>query len=440
MLNVGISTCDVTPPVGFHLHGHASRKEPSRRIHDPLQLKVMTLFDGRTRLAIVTADLIGYSQDFVSQLRQEVKAQSGLPPDCLMLTASHTHTGPCLNPESSLMPRDQIVDAYIETVRLKICGGIREAIDREEPAVLSWGTGETDIGIINRRLLRDGQVHFGPNPDGPVDHDVSALVVQSPEGERRAILFHYACHPTTLFHTIAEISGDYPGVAQRALERLYPGTTAMFVNGCCGDVRPALIEGEDFGPGGFPDIERLGTLLAAEVAQAVERAQPLAEAPLKAALRPHSLRFDTARMPTNKDEVDQLAATYTEENQEYAKWIEEWRQTLHQKLEQGESLPSMIRAELQAFSIGDLQLLALPAEVMVGLGLRLKQEIGGKLAIIGYANHEIGYLPTAEAIRQGGYEAIWFIWEGWAAPFAETIEDNLLKATHDMVQRFRSSE
>lgn len=62
------------------------------------------------------------------------------------------------------------------------------------------------------------------------------LTVTRPDGKLAAILFGYACHPTTLnFRTWC---GDYPGFAQLELEKNHPGAAAMFVNTCGGDQNP----------------------------------------------------------------------------------------------------------------------------------------------------------------------------------------------------------
>jgi len=51
-----------------------------------------------------------------------------------------------------------------------------------------------------------------------------------------AIVFGYACHPTTL--SFLTWCGDYPGFAQLELEKGHAGATAMFVNTCGGDQNP----------------------------------------------------------------------------------------------------------------------------------------------------------------------------------------------------------
>ncbi|MEW4451207.1 hypothetical protein AB1L30_00805, partial [Bremerella sp. JC817] len=90
---------------------------------------------------------------------------------------------------------------------------------------------------VNRRNNTEAEVpaliERGEPLAGPVDHSVPVLSIERPDGSQAAVLFGYACHPTTLSFTTW--CGDYPGFAQVELERAFPGTTAMFVNTCGGD-------------------------------------------------------------------------------------------------------------------------------------------------------------------------------------------------------------
>ena len=74
------------------------------------------------------------------------------------------------------------------------------------------------------------------NPEGPVDHDVPVLRVETPDGKLRAVVFGYACHNTTL--QFYQWCGDYAGFAQKYLEEKHPGATALFWMGCGGDANP----------------------------------------------------------------------------------------------------------------------------------------------------------------------------------------------------------
>jgi len=116
---------------------------------------------------------------------------------------------------------------------------IGHALDDLAPATLAAGRGQATFAV-NRRNNPEADVPSlraaGRTLAGPVDHDVPVLRVTRPDGTPLAILFGYACHPTTL--SLMTWNGDYPGFAQLAIEERHPGTTAMFVNTCGGDQNP----------------------------------------------------------------------------------------------------------------------------------------------------------------------------------------------------------
>lgn len=78
-----------------------------------------------------------------------------------------------------------------------------------------------------------------------------------------------------------------------------------------------------------------------------------------------------------------------------------------EKEEGGGQKSKWLKTELQAIQIGPLVLVVLPGEVFVEYGLRIKQEAPvdpARTIVLGYSNHFFGYVPTAQAFHEGGYE------------------------------------
>jgi hypothetical protein len=73
--------------------------------------------------------------------------------------------------------------------------------------------------------------------------------------------------------------------------------------------------------------------------------------------------------------------------------------------EQGTS-PEPITTEIQVLRLGDIYVLGLPGEILVEVGLAIKEKAGlDKLGIISLANDSIGYVCHAAAYDEGGYES-----------------------------------
>ncbi|MDD5678111.1 MAG: neutral/alkaline non-lysosomal ceramidase N-terminal domain-containing protein [Kiritimatiellae bacterium] len=433
MLKAGTSCCDITPPVGYLLQGHNARKKPSEQVHDPLYLKVLTVSDGRRRVAIVTSDLVYFPPEFIEQTRADVQRVAKMRAADLLLTAIHTHTGPFMfasNPEDPRLLKD-----YLSLLRRKIVGAILEAGHREVPSVLRWGQGAVNIGAINRRLKTAHGVQMMPNPKLPIDPQVTVIGVTRPDGQPLAVLFNYTCHPTTLAADIYQISADYPGVAQREVQRAYPGALAMFTNGCCGDVRPAIIEGNQFKGGSFADIERMGRSLAGEAIKVFEQAAPADNHRVGGCLEQMRLPLDIRRLPLTPALLDRHYAFYKRTLTCHYGAIDSWKDYWLAALKRGEAVPQFVPCDIQVLSMGDIRLAGISGETMVEIGLQIKERFPARLMLCGYANGVIGYVPTAAALRDGGYEANSFLHKPYAAPYAPAAERRIVNAVVNLLKR-----
>jgi len=113
------------------------------------------------------------------------------------------------------------------------------------------GEGRIDSVSMNRR-----------RPDGPIDTAVRVLRVEGEDGELRAALVNYGCHPTILNHDTLEIGRDWPGHVDRAIKALWGADAAvLFANGACADINPVKIS-ED-----HRETRRVGTIVGAEAAR-----------------------------------------------------------------------------------------------------------------------------------------------------------------------------
>lgn len=424
---IGACKIDITPPVGYILEGHTARNKPSIKIHDQLYLKCLSIFDGNKRVFIITSDLIGFPPDFVISLKEEIYNKFKIPSSYVLLTASHTHTGPLIS--NAYYYSEKPLPDYISLLKKKIIGGIIHCLNDEEEGIIKFGKGNVNIGIVNRRKKTPQGIKMEPNFYGPIDDEVSVIKIERKDRTPKVILFNYSCHPTTLSTDIYEISGDYPKVAQREIERFYPLSIAMFTNGACGDVRPAIIKDGKFKGGNFEDIERMGKILSGEVIKVCERAEKIDRIELDGISKFLKFRFEKKLIPDDEKELSNLIKIYKEK---YFNVPEEWVKFMKDELKKGRKLKNYVKGEIQVIKIGDIFLLGLPGEVMVEIGLKIKKRLKNrKLIICGYSNGLIGYIPTTDALKEGGYEISSFLYELYPAPFSEK---NLIENSINLIK------
>jgi len=286
-LRAGTARVEITPSSYMPMYGYANRKcGPANGTHDPLFAKAVVLEAGDSRIAIVTLDAGMMMSD---DLLRDVRSKLNIP--VVLLSASHTHSGPYFLSDDGSPTNDATANAYLGEVNTKVFHAIEEASKTMFPARLGVGRGSLQLGY-NRLLLReDGRAralfdNLERIPYGPVDPEFVLLRVDDMEGNARALLVHYAVHAVVLGPTSCKYSADYPGVMQTKVEEELKGTQVMFVQGGAGDINPLFMgrsgkEDED-----FRVMQKMGELLAAEVLHANKDVQPLK--PARASIRSKS--------------------------------------------------------------------------------------------------------------------------------------------------------
>lgn len=409
MILAGLQRVNITPPIGTPLGGYAARKSVSEGIHDDLYATALVLQRGETTLALVVADLIGLPKEIVDKLRVAVQCSTGIPPENVLVAATHTHSGP------DLLFGDQGLasKAYVEVLVDKLAGSVYAAWRRLWPATIGVGQGWIEGIGVNRRTA-DGT---------PVDPQVGVLRIDH-NACPRGVLINYTCHPVVLGPENLLITADYPGYTVRVIERVFEEKVkVMFTNGAAGDINTGHSAelsalGEPIPGRTFERAEKLGTMLAGEVLKILEIIEPSTNVSIAVRtkeiflpLKPlPSLEVAEAAVKEKKKILEELiqkgapteVITKAKVEKLYADIL------LKQAYERKKSPHDTVRSvELQAIKIKDCALLAFPGELFVEIGLTIKARSPFKYTyIVGYANGYVGYVPTKQAIEEGGYEAV----------------------------------
>ncbi len=428
-LRAGAAKVVITPPIGGRMQSGAPDRFAAG-ILDQLYARALVLDDGVTRLALVSVDVIGFEPESTARIRRLVAEATGIAGGQVMVCPSHTHSGPAVL-WRTLDPCDRGLLGILEE---QVAGAVMLAAGALRAAEMRLGEGLVPFAANRRVITADGVV-MQPNYGGPVDRRARVLTIY-PTGTAAAggaplgVIVHAVCHPTVLSTPSRLYSGDYPATAQAIIEHVYGegDTVALFVQGCCGNVRPLVVApgGQAFREGLAPDARRFGRVLGGQAIAAVEMATPLRATPLAAASRPVSLPLDAP--PSAEELRHQKAAA------DLPRWAIAWTGRMLDILETRGSLPEAEEAEVQAFRIGDLLLVALPGEPFLELGLAIEDRLrqvapSCTIMVAGYANNECGYLCTGQACAEGGYEpAQAFRFYGRPAPFAPAVERIIVEA------------
>jgi len=437
----GIAVAVITPDRPMMLAGFGSRTRPAEGKATELHAKALALRDERgTRLVIVTHDLIGIPRTLRERVAGRVGKRFDLPSASLLLNASHTHCGPELKMTATALEelseeRQKLTTLYCKRLENMLVELVGDALADTAPARLSYSHARAGFAM-NRRLKNPdptGEPYLNhPNPDGPVDHDVPVLQVTWTGRKRRAILFGYACHNTTLF--VNQYAGDYAGYAQSFLERDHADTTALFLNGCSGD--------QNGFPRGTVELSRRhGRTLATAVEAALQNRPTAVHGPLAVALDRVQIAYQTP--PTREQLQAYLAGSPTAPFKSYELTKTHAKRLLRQ-ITRGRKLRTTYDYPVQAVRFGDqLLLVALAGETVVDYSLRLKRELRGTAAVwvSGYNNDVFAYIPSRRVLSEGGYEARrsmnYMTATVQPGPFAPSIEERIVGMVHQLLKRMR---
>jgi hypothetical protein len=233
-----------------------------------------------------------------------------------------------------------------------------------------------------------------------------------------AIVFGYACHPTTL--SFMTWCGDYPGFAQLLIEEKYPHALAMFVNTCGGDQNPLPRRKVEL-------CEKYGQQVAAGVFQALDSPQ----APVTGGLRTAFSLIDLPYLQVV------TRAELEKEVRENNGIKGRWATRLLKKLDAGEQFESAYPYPLHAWRLGnELLMIGMGAETVVDYALKFKQQYGPVTWVCGYADDMISYIPSRRVWEEGGYEGGFNLYEYGrpALRWAGDIEDRISAGVERLVR------
>lgn len=421
----GVSRTIITPEKGVWLAGYGTKRAPTGKLHD-LWMKALALEDAAgNRVVLITSDFQGVPKGMSDRAFERMRKEFGLDRQQVMFTFSHNHCGPRLGDDLvdyyPIEPEQvELVEEYTSLMVTKVVALVGEALKGLKPATLQMGEGRATFAV-NRRNNPEAEVSAmiakGTPLKGPVDHAVPVLTVTRGSGELAAIVFGYACHPTTL--SFMQWCGDYPGFAQIELEKNHPTATAMFVNTCGGDQNPLPRRSVEL-------CEKYGHELAVGVEEALK--QPMK--PISTGLR---IAFELIDLPYLKTVTrEELHALLQDDNAIRARWAAR----LLQKLDAGEKFSASYPYPVHAWRLGnEMLVIGQGAETVVDYALRFKKEFGPGTWVCGYADDMISYIPSRRVWEEGGYEGGSFLYEYGRPAFrwAGDIEDRIAASVRKLV-------
>ena len=395
-LRAGLEVKDITPPVGVDLCGWAFGS--SRGVLSPLEAHFLLLENDHTRLLLISVDVIAFDTSYADEVRATIANGIGLDVGQIMLAATHTHCGPAT---VSLRHWGKPDPDYLQCLQEHLIEGARRAVAALQPARIGTGTAFVRGIAVNRCF-----------PDGPTDPSVAVVRVDDIVGTPIGLVLTFGCHPVNLHGYENMFSPDFPGDTRRWLSDRIPSAKSILCFASpSGDQNPLNFEpkqpsehharetGQRLARGVFEQVEKIRTRRNTPL-QAVGATVKLPLGPL-----PHEADLEADLSKWAKCLADLEAAPDAGPPALARAHMEvDWsRAALAIKRHGGDVSQRSI--ELQAMRLGDAALIAVPAEIFVGVGSAIRDVSPFyHTLMITNANGTVGYIPTAEAFEQGRYE------------------------------------
>lgn len=409
---VGAAVVSITPQPGTPMAGYYSRRAAEGQL-DPLNAKCLLIEHDGIKVALIACDLISMPREVVDEARRLIEQDTAIPAGHVMISATHTHTGPVLLGRSvrdtAIGNQSEPARAYIAKLPQLIAQCAHDANGKLAPAKLSVGLGREEKLSFNRRyFMQDGTVAWNPgkmNPKivrsaGPIDPDVPVIYAESEDGTPLATYVNFAMHLDTVGGL--RVSADYPYTLGELLSRLKTREmVTLFTIGCAGDINHVNVNSPE-AQKGPAEAKRIGMTLAGEVLKTYARLRPIPPAPIR--VKTTTLELPLAPItPADIAEAEAVVEKLKTGSAPFMQQVKAFK-VLDVQARQGKPL----EVEVQVIALGDdLAFVSLPGEIFVELGLSIKKASPFKHTILAeLANGAIGYIPTKAAYEQGAYEPL----------------------------------
>jgi len=453
-LLVGAATSNITPDLGGEIIG-GFLPIPAKHIHDDLNVRCLVLDDGKTKLALVVCDLLGIHRSVSLEARRLIQEQTGIPPENVMISATHNHSATSAISNASVVRSYQSempLNDYQKFVVRRIADGVRRAIQNLRPAEIAFGRVDVPEHVFNRRwFLKEGAMPPSPfgkidkvkmnppanspdlvEPAGPIDPTVSFIALRTPNAELMSVYSAYSLHYVGDVGP-GHISADYFAIYCERLKQLMSSPTAdppfvgLMANGTSGDINNIPFGKSRASRPTYGQMTYVAEDLAQKVSSEIPNLKWRKKLPLSSRYRELDLKWrevepalmqwatDTLAKPTSPAGAD-LPAIYARRVQQLAQASPE------------------TKAPVQLFAIGDIAIGSSPCETFAEIGLEFRQRSPFPNSfMIELAHGYYGYLPTPRHFELGGYET----WPGtnYLEPQASVkILDNLIQMANELKQ------
>ena len=426
-MRAGYAEADITPKERITLCGFVARQnKPFETIDDFLSVRALALKEGNSTVVLLSFDLLGLGHDITERIHQDLDVLDGfsIPRENRILCCTHTHSAPAA---VKLIGCGIIERSYVEQVIAAARQAAIEACKKLQAAHLRIARLSIPNANYNRRrVLEDGRVIMTQDPDarirriGSTWDDFLFLRFETDSAKPISGVVNWAAHACTVCAN--NVSGDYPAELCRQLSKRFE-MPFVYLQGACANLNPPLREMTR-----KEMLENVSSIM--EAVPDISWSKPVKTTPFAATSQTLCLHYQPIPKLSELEEMDDgmklIAETGCGPDQQVkelanilnvnpgqepdpemmkhtASALQQWSKELIEDAAEG----CLAGCDLliTVWRIGEVVLCSVGAELFVETATAIRNEFPGLTVVfIGCGSPLVGYLPTDEAIDEGGYE------------------------------------
>ncbi len=424
-LLVGVGRSDITPEVGCQLFGYRPDLF-SDGVNDNLTATAFAFILGELKALMVTVSVCLLDNEITDFFREQIEKKYSIPKENILISATHTHTGPSTNN----MPGWGDIDRkyYDEILKPNMFKAVEDAINSSQEATVGVGVGKSKLGINRRHLNYLNYADLGQSEWGVYNPKMTVVSFKNKENKVFGNIIHYGCHGTVAGLS-TKISRDWAGVMTDALEEESGAITAFF-NGPEGDVGPRISTGGTTAE--LPYIYEVGGIGAKDAVKIYNTIDEYKDVTISAISRiikiPYANRISYEEAKKGCEEFSLDAINCDKQMAVYYNKVKESYENNYVEKETFQLEQNVIR-------VGNVAFVGFPYELFSEIGLRIDEHIKDlHILSLSNSNGSLGYFPTQDQLCRGGYEIKMFKYND-VQSFSDDADFHLMSETIETINK-----
>jgi len=411
-MRTAAASVDITPPIGLPIGGNVRDDNISRGIHDNLYCDIILLEESNEKVCFLDFDLLALDYKMCNYIKSEIIKKSDLDFEKIVITCSHTHSGPDVGDFFKDEISKECVE-YIKNVALIVSERVGTMDKELKDSIIKISKSAVyDLSFNRRLVMKDGPMRMnweGVDPEtvekvaGPIDPDLFVISIYDTSEKIKALMVNFTLHPAILVGQDWLWSKDYINYLNNYIkDRLEHDVVVFFANGAEGNINHINYQDRNQ-ERGFKEARRIGESLGKYVLDAIDSAEKIESTNLKCL----SSIINLPLRSISKEEIDNAKKLIEERGDYIPSLLDGVPDEVYAReiIKLSKIKDKYVETQIHAVRIGDNAIATLPGEVFVEFGLRIKKESPFKNTLVfGLANDCVGYVPTNEAFDEGGYE------------------------------------